>query len=251
MHTVKTVAAMAGVTIRTLHHYDRIGLLTPAATSPAGYRLYDDKDLARLQQILFFRELGFGLAEIATLISHPDFDRRQALIEHRRVLVAQRERLADLIASLDRTVEAIERGTSMDAQAMFDGFDSAQMEAYRREARERWGAELVDESHRRVAHDTKADWAALAAERDDISRQLAGLMDRDPADPAVQAQIDRHFRTIDGRFYDCSAEVYRGLGELYVDDARFSATYEVVRPGLARFMREAMRVYSDRLAPGP
>src|SRR5688572_26308475 len=134
-YTVKAVADIAGVSVRTLHHYDEIGLLKPAAHSAAGYRLYAERDLERLQQILFFKELGFDLREIKRVLSDPTFDRRRALTEHRALLLERQERLRRLIASVDRTLKAIKKGGDMNAQ-MFDGFDAAQ---YEDEARQRWG----------------------------------------------------------------------------------------------------------------
>jgi len=119
---------------------------------------------------------------------------------------------------------------------------------YREEARQRWGeSDAYRESERRTASYTKADWDAIEAESAEISRNLAALMDRPPADPAVQTWIARHHRQIDERFYRCSPEIYRGLADLYVDDQRFGDNIDRARPGLARFMREAMRVYADRL----
>ncbi len=246
-HTVKSVADLAGVSIRALHHYDRIGLLRPASVSRAGYRLYTDEDLERLQQVLFFRELGFSLRDIKDIIDRPDFDRKQALITHKALLQEKQQRLQRLIASVDRSIDALERGVAMEKDTMFDGFDASKMEEYREEARAKYGKEIVDESYRRVAHHTKDDWAKFKAESQSIVEALASLMERDPSDPAVQEQIDRHFRQINDHFYTPTPEVYRGLGDLYISDSRFTANYDTVRPGLAAFMREAMRVYADRL----
>ncbi len=132
----------------------------------------------------------------------------------------------------------------MDA-TMFDGFDAAQLEE---EARQRWGGTPEwKESQRRTKAYTKQDWAEIQREGGEIVQRLAALMDRGPADPEVQEWIGRHHRQINDRFYKCSAEVYRGLADLYVDDPRFTAFYDKVKPGLARFMREAMKVYSDSL----
>ena len=134
-YTVKVVAQIAGVSVRTLHHYDEIGLLKPASTSAAGYRLYADRDLQKLQQVLFFKELGFDLKEIKRILSDPHFDRADALKVHRKLLLERQERIRRLILSVDRTLKAIKRGKQMDAR-MFDGFDAAK---YEEEARQRWG----------------------------------------------------------------------------------------------------------------
>ena len=242
--TVKVVSKLAGVSVRTLHHYDEIGLLKPAGHSAAGYRLYAEKDLQRLQQVLFFKELGFDLKEIRKILSDPKFDRRRALVEHRKHLLERQERVRRLIKSVDRTLNAIEKGKPMNAQ-MFDGFDAAQ---YEQEARERWGGTPeFEESQRRTKGYGKADWDAIHREGREIIEGVVAAMDRGPADPEVQKWIGRHHRQINDRFYACSAGVYRGLGDLYIDDPRFTAYFDQFRPHLARFMRDAMRVYCDRL----
>ncbi len=249
-YTVKAVAQLAGVTVRTLHHYDQIGLLRPTSVSRAGYRLYTTADLERLQQVLFFRELGFGLEEIKRIVNSPDFDRRRALLSHRKMLLEKQKRLARLIESVDRTIEAIERSEELDEKEMFEGFeglDRKQLEEWRAEARQRWGADRVDESWRRASRFTKEDWEEIKRESQEINEGLAARTGRDPSDPEVQALIERHFRQIDERFYTVTPEIYRGLGDLYVNDPRFAANYERVKPGLARFMKEAMHVYADRL----
>ena len=247
-YTVKAVAEIAGISVRALHHYDDIGLFRPTSVSQSGYRLYSNADLERLQQVLFFRELGFGLEEIKAIVNSPTFDRKQALVSHRRLLVEKQKRLETLIRSVDRTVEAMERGTKMDEKEMFEGFDRKQLEEWREEARQRWGSENVDESWRRASKYTKEDWAEISRESQAINEGLAAMMDRNAGDPEVQALIGRHFRQIDERFYTVTPEVYRGLGELYVSDPRFTANYDSVKPGLARFMKEAMQIYADNLS---
>src|SRR3990170_4415689 len=143
-YTVKAVANMAGITIRTLHHYDRVGLLKPASVSPSGYRLYSEADLERLQQILFFRELGFGLGEIRAILDDPSFDRREALVTQKRLLIEKQRRLGSLVALIDVSIDAMERGTKLDKDTMFEGFDESKIKEYTEEARARWGSENVD-----------------------------------------------------------------------------------------------------------
>jgi hypothetical protein len=141
----------------------------------------------------------------------------------------------------------MERGIPMDEKTMFDGFDESTMEAYKEEARAKYGKEVVDESHRRTGKYTKADWATIQAEGNEIKEAIASRMDQGPADPEVQARVGQWFRVINDRFYTCTPEIFRGLGDLYVDDSRFAANYEKVRPGLAAFMRAAMHLYCDGL----
>jgi len=246
--TVKAVADLAGISIRALHHYDEIGLLKPAGQSASGYRLYSQQDLERLQQILFFRELGFGLKEIKEIIDSPGFDRRQALLAHRAALEQRRERIDRLISTIDRTLEGVDKEeTPMSREEMkelFDGFDPSE---YEDEARQRWGrTREFEESAARTGKYTKADWEKIKAEADGIYRNIADLMDRDPGDAAVQEWVGRWHQHINKWYYTCSLEVFRGLGEMYVQDERFTKNIDKTRPGLARFLRDAMRVYCDR-----
>lgn len=243
-YTVKAVAELAGISIRTLHHYDALGLLKPAQLSDSGYRLYSDRDLELLQQVLFFRELGFGLREIKEIIYRPGFDRRQALLDHKKLLLERQDRIGRLIRSVDRTLEAIEGGVNVEKKDMFDGFDQSQ---YEEEARQRWGhTEAYRESARRAGQYTKEDWAAIQQESLAIEQGLASLIDRDPADRDVQELVRRHHQQINDRFYACPVEMYRGLADMYVQDERFTGHYDKIRPGLAQFVHKAMHVYCDK-----
>lgn len=245
-YTVKAVADLAGVSVRTLHHYDEIGLLTPAGTTAAGYRQYSDADLERLQQVLFFKELGFELSAIKTILDRPGFDRRHALATHRELLLKKKRRLETLIRSVERTIDAYERGSEMDQQQMFEGFDEAQLQEWKEEAAERWGRERVEDSYRRWGRMSKEEQQALVQQGWEAEHALAAMMDLGPDHPDVQAQIAARRQAITDHFYECTLEIWRGLGEMYVADARFEARYEGVKPGLAAFLREAIRIYCDR-----
>ncbi|MBM3269201.1 MAG: MerR family transcriptional regulator [Candidatus Sericytochromatia bacterium] len=244
-YTVKRVADLAGVTVRTLHHYDRIGLLKPSAVSGAGYRLYGQADLARLQEILILRELDCDLARIRAILDAPAHDRRSALLQHRERLAARQDRIIGLIATLDRTIAAMEGGTEMSAEQLFEGFDDSR---YRAEAEQRWGKDVVADSYRRMERLSAQDRDAIKAEAEAIGTGFAGLVGRDPADPEVQAVAARHHAWVN-RFWDCSPEAFRNLGQMYVDDARFTATYDRIRPGLAVFVRDAMAAFADAFRP--
>jgi MerR family transcriptional regulator, thiopeptide resistance regulator len=241
-HTVKAAAHIAGVSVRTLHHYDQIGLLKPAAHSSAGYRLYDDRDLQRLQQVLFFKELGFDLKEVKRILSDPSFDHRAALVRHRKLLLERQERLGRLIKAVDHSLAALKKGKPMDTK-MFDGFDAAQ---YEEEARQRWGhTDAWKQSQDRWKKLTKQDLADIQQEGKSVIDGLVALSDESPADPRVQALVARHHRQINDRFYTCPVEILRQLGEAYVDDPRFAAFYDQFQTGLATFLRDAIRVYCD------
>jgi DNA-binding transcriptional MerR regulator len=249
--TVSQVARLAGVSVRALHHYDEIGLLKPSGRSEAGYRLYEQPDLQRLQQVLFFKELGFGLEEITRLVQDPAFDLRAALMMQRQLLSDRATRVHALIRAVDAALESLETGTTMTKEEMFEVFGDFDPSKHEDEARERWGdTDAFKESARRTARYTKKDWEQIKAEGDQLQRDLAAQLEagRAPTDPAVMELAERHRGYIARWFYPCSHELHRGLGELYVNDPRFTANIDRVRPGLAEFTREAFRANAERAA---
>ncbi|MDA8344229.1 MAG: MerR family transcriptional regulator [Thermaerobacter sp.] len=188
-YTVKMLADLAGVSVRTLHHYDAIGLVRPDERTGAGYRVYHRGDLERLQQVLFFKELGLGLGEIKEVLDQPDFDRRQALLGHKELLRRRKERIERLIRAVDRTLQSMEEGTAVEEKVMFDGFDSAQ---YEEEVRRRWGhTAAYKESQERMKDYTQADFEAIQREQTEILKAIAALADKPPDDPEVLAEIRR------------------------------------------------------------
>jgi MerR family transcriptional regulator, multidrug-efflux activator len=250
-YTVKQVAELAGISVRTLHHYDRIGLLKPSASTDAGYRIYERPEIERLQQILFFRELGFELRKIGEILDHPEFDRRRALLAHRELLNEERDRLGRLIGTLDTTIERLERDEMMSDNAMFSGFDRDRIEdqisRYHDEAVERYGEEVVAESEHRVR--SLSDEALSRAEKEniEINMNLAAIAGAHPPDsPEAQREIERWFNFLNENFGAYTPEAFAGLGELYVADERFTAHYEAIQPGLARFIRDSMRIFAER-----
>src|SRR5438132_1379631 len=190
-HTVGDVARIARVSVRALHHYDAIGLLVPSTRTDAGYRLYGDADLERLQQILFYRELGFPLEDIAQLLRDPKLDRKQALFVQRALLVEKRDRADAMITLVDRTLEALEKGETMSHEAMFEGFDP---EAHEAEAKEKWGdTPQYAESKRRTKRYRAEDWAAIKAEAKEIGEAYGRAMDAgaSPRDPIAMDVAER------------------------------------------------------------
>jgi DNA-binding transcriptional MerR regulator len=243
--TIDEVARLAGVTSRTLRHYDAIGLLHPAGVAAGGRRLYGRAELERLQEVLVLRELGVDLAAIGEILA--DGDRVEHLRAHLARLEGERDRFDRLAAAVRHTIETLEEGTEMAAKDLYRGFDNSQ---YEKEARARWGDAVVERSN--------ASWAALGpegrerfwAENRETTLALAAAMTGDiPAhDPRTQALVDRHYAHT-CVFWTPDAESYAALGRMYVEDARFTATYDAVAPGLARYLRDAMAVYArERLA---
>ncbi len=247
--TVSEVARLTGVSVRTLHHYDQIGLLRPSARSDAGYRLYSPADLERLQQVLFFRELEFPLDQVTRIVTDREFDVGAALRTQRQLLAAKAVRLTALIRAVDAALARLEKGEPMtpaELTALFEGFDPAR---YEDEAQERWGqTEAYRESKRRTAGYTQRDWEAIKKEADEIYRRLAALLEAGvPAtDPAALDAAEAHRLHIDRWFYPCARALHRGLGELYVSDPRFTANIDRWRPGLAAYARAAFHANAER-----
>ncbi|HET6582951.1 MAG TPA: MerR family transcriptional regulator [Nannocystaceae bacterium] len=237
--TVSQVARATGISVRTLHHYDEIGLVRPSGRSGAGYRLYAPADLERLQRVLFYRELSMPLEEIARILDDATVDVREALRTQRQMLIDGIERSRALVAAVDAAIARIDRGEAMttedEIRAAFGEFDPTKYEA---EARERWGdTPAFAESQRRTKRYTKDDWQLIRREGDEIYSRLAALLElgTPPSDAAAMDAAEAHRRHIDRWFYPCSRAMHRGLGEMYVQDSRFQATLDGIREGLAAY----------------
>lgn len=249
--TVGEVARLAGISPRTLRHYDRIGLLSPARRSRGGYRLYGDDDLVTLQQVLFFRELGFPLRDISRIMHDRSFDRLDALRLQRKMLKDRVAQLDRMITAVDRAIDGLEKGTTMDRSRLFEAFGDFDPSRYEEEVRKRWGqTDPYQESARRTARYTREDWQAVKEEGDRINEEMARLLEEgvQPVDPRATDVAERHRLMIDRWFYPCSHAMHVGLGRMYVSDPRFAETYEKVRIGLARFLCEAIQANAERHA---
>jgi DNA-binding transcriptional MerR regulator len=237
---------MAQVSVRTLHHYDQIGLLRPRQRSEANYRLYAEEDLLQLQQILFYRELGFPLDQIGRILADPAFDRVEALHDHRARLEKEAERILTLLTTVDRTILRLtEKNAMLTDDELYAGLGKEKGERYEREAMQQYDPKVVAETNRKIRQMSKEEWAAVRREGDEVSKLLASLMDQDPASPAVQAAVARHHAWIE-IFFPASAELYRGLAAGYASNEEFRATYDKYRPGLADFMQTTMDIYAAR-----
>ncbi|GHB49747.1 HTH-type transcriptional activator TipA [Streptomyces viridiviolaceus] len=248
-YSVGQVAGFAGVTVRTLHHYDDVGLLTPSERSHVGHRRYSDADLDRLQQILFYRELGFPLDEVAVLLDDPDADPRAHLRRQHELLTARIEKLRKMAAAVEHAMEARSMGINLTPEEKFEVFGDHDPDQYEDEVRERWGnTDAYRLSRQRTAACTKDDFKRLTAEFDAIHRRMADLMaDGIPADSEeAMDTAEEHRRFISGSYYDCGHEMHTCLGEMYVADPRFTATYDKIRPGLAVYLRDAIAANADR-----
>ncbi|AZQ72813.1 MULTISPECIES: MerR family transcriptional regulator [Streptomyces] len=241
-YSVGQVAALAGVTVRTLHHYDEIGLL-PSGRSHAGHREYEDADLDRLQQILFYRELGFPLEEVAALLDDPDADPAEHLRRQHELLTGRIDRLQRMAAAVEHAMEARKMGIKLTPEEKFEVFGDFDPDTHAAEAERRWGGtDPYKESQRRAAAYTKEDWLRIKAAADGLNARVAALMESGAAPESEEAMdlAEEHRRQIGESFYDCSYEIHAGLAEMYVADERFAATYESIRPGMAAFLRDAI-----------
>lgn len=240
--TVGQLARLANVTVRTLHHYDAIGLLAPSERSGAGYRRYTAADLARLRDVLGYRELGFGLDEIATIVETPGADALVHLRRQRALLRGRIDRLEAMVAAIDLELEADQMGIRLTPEERFEVFGDADPAQYEAETRKRWGdTDAYRESQRRAASYDKQDWLRIRAESEAIERGLANALAEGVAPDAAQAMdaVEAHRLHIDRWFYAISPELHADMTRMYVDDARFTAHYERIAPGLAAFVHEA------------
>jgi len=243
------VVDLSGVTIRTLHHYDEIGLLSPSGRSAAGYRIYEDSDLERLQRILFYRELGFTLDEIATIVDDPRTDALGHLRRQRKLLTERRDRLGAMVDAIDYEMETRTMDIPLTPEERLEVFGEFRPEDHAEEAEQRWGeTEPYKESQRRVSSYTKEDWQRLKAEGEEVQGRLAAALDAGlPADSEeAMAAVEAHRQHISRWFYECTYEIHRGLAEMYVSDQRFRSHYDTQAPGLADFIRDAALANADR-----
>jgi DNA-binding transcriptional MerR regulator len=246
--TVGEVAALAGVTVRALHHYDRIGLLAPSGRSASGYRLYSEADLDRLHSVLLYRELGFSLEDVAALLDD-DADPEAHLRRQHQLLRDRLDRTRAMVAAVEKEMEARIMGVPLTPEEKFEVFGDFDPDQYEEEVQERWGeTDAYQESKRRTSSYRKEDWQRIKAEQEDIgNRFVAALQSGVPADSEQAMDIaEAHRQSITRNFYECSPEMAAGLGRMYVEDERFTATYEAMAPGLAQYVSTAVQANAAR-----
>ncbi|WP_030199654.1 MerR family transcriptional regulator [Streptomyces sp. NRRL S-87] len=248
-YSVGQVAGFAGVTVRTLHHYDEIGLLSPSGRNHAGHRRYDDADLERLQQVLFYRELGFPLEEVAVLLDDPDTDPHEHLRRQHALLTGRIDRLQQMAKAVEQAMEARRMSINLTPEERFEVFGDQDPEQYADEAEQRWGGtDAYKESARRTATYTKEDWLRIRAEGDALNGRLLALMEAgEPADSeAAMDAAEEHRAQMSRNFYDCPHAMHRCLGEMYVADVRFTENIDKAGPGLAAYLSAAIVANAER-----
>lgn len=247
--TVGEVARLARVSVRTLHHYDAIGLLTPGRRGENGYRRYRAGDLRRLQRILAYRALGFELDAIRAMLDDPSDDEVTHLRRQKALLDARLERLTAMRRALERTLEARQMGIELNPEEMLEVFGDADPTAYAAEAEERWGdTEAYRESQRRARRYDKEAWVRIRDEMEAVEQRFAELLQAGvPADdPRAMAAADAHRQHISRWFYDCGTEMHVGLADMYQADPRFRRHYEDRAAGLAAYVAAAIRANAER-----
>lgn len=236
---VKEVADLVGISVRALHHYDEIGLLVPEKTTEAGYRIYSDENLGLLQQILFFKELGFPLKKIKEIIDSPSFEHQEALELQHKMLLEKKSRLEKMIATIEKTMKHAKGEIPMSIQEKFEGFDFSS-NPYEQEAREKWGDKAVDEANEKAKTMTSSDQERF----NEIYRNLATLRHLSPDSKEAQEGIKEWYLYLN-RIGSFTPEAFKGLGQMYVEDERFTKNIDKFGDGLALFMRDAMGIYAD------
>jgi DNA-binding transcriptional MerR regulator len=242
-YTVKQLADLAGVSVRTLHYYDALGLLKPQARSANRYRRYGEDDALRLQQILFFRELGLGLEEIGRIVASPDFDVLAALEGHRILLGKRAARTRELIRTVDKTIRKMKGEIEMDIKEYYQGLNNEEVESYRKEARERWGEKTIADSEARVVKMGKEKFAALQMEGGAIFKAISEHTGKGASSKEVQALV-AEWRNWLENFAHYSDEAVLGLGKAYSQDPRFAKFFEKYGKDFPAFFTRAIEYYS-------
>lgn len=248
MCMINEISKLTGVSIRMLHHYDKIGLLVPSKRTDANYRMYSDEDVAKLYQILLFKELEFSLQEIKTILQDENFDREKALKEQRNLIIKKKNRLEKIIESIDDTINNF--GGNVMNKNNFKAFDYEDIkkheEKYKQETERKYGkTDAYKESKEKTSKYSKNDWENIMGEAESIYVELSKLMDKEPSDEQVQLLVEKWRNHITENFYNCTIEIFRGLALMYVADERFTKNIDKYGEGLAQFLSDAMNIYCD------
>ncbi|MBK7455794.1 MAG: MerR family transcriptional regulator [Anaerolineales bacterium] len=245
MFTVKQLSKMAGVTPRTLHHYDDIGLLKPSRVGDNGYRYYGEESLLKLQQILFYRELDFPLDDIKKIMGRHDFDVLNALQNHKDALLKQVARMNHLLTTVDNTIQHLKGEKNMDPKGLFEGFSEEEQEKYALEAEKIYDPETVRESNRKWKGYSAGKKEAIMAEGRQVYEDMIAAMPKGISSAEVQAIVERWRNHMD-YFWTPDLDQLLGLVNGYNADPRFKANFDKMHPQLAQFMRDAVKVYVEK-----
>lgn len=248
-YTVQSLAKLAGVSSRTLRYYDEIDILKPARINSSGYRIYGEDEVNRLQQILFYRELGVNLEMIKTIIMSPSFDVKEALQDHRQKLLTKRKQLDMLIQNVEKTIATSEGRMNMSNQEKFKGFKQSKIEEnekkYGKEVREKYGDDAVNQSNAKLMNMTEEEYEKVTELEQEVRKTLAeAYKTGDPASVVAQKSADLHKQWLSHYWGTYTKEAHANLAQMYVDDERFTAYYDKEQPGTAEFLRDAIHIYT-------
>ena len=248
-YTVQKLSNLAGISTRTLRYYDEIGILKPARINSSGYRIYGETEINRLQQILFYRELGLSLDSIKDIVTSPSFNGADALKEHHENLLEKRKQLDLLIANVEKSIASAEGRIKMGDKEKFEGFKQKMIDEnekkYGKEIRKKYGNDTVDKSNKKLRGMTQEQYDEMTKLGEEINKVLAeAFKTGDPAGELAQRAAQLHKKWLTFSWSEYSKEAHAGLAQMYVDDERFTAYYDKDQPGTAKFLRDAILIYT-------
>jgi MerR family transcriptional regulator, thiopeptide resistance regulator len=248
-YSIQKLSQLAGVSTRTLRYYDEIDLLKPARINSSGYRIYGTKEVDRLQQILFYKQLGFELQIIKKLLLSPQFDPLTALKQHHKKLLKEKEHIDALIETVEKTIANKEGRIQMNDQEKFNGFKQKLIQEnedkFGKETREKYGEETVNQSNQKMMRMSEEQYQNFVKLGDEILHTLKeAFPSKDPASELAQKAADLHRQWLEYTWKQYSKEAHRGLAQMYMDDERFKAYYDQVESGLAQFLKDAIFIYT-------
>jgi DNA-binding transcriptional MerR regulator len=246
LYNVKNLSKLAGVSVRTLHIYDKMGLLKPAFRTESQYRVYGENELLRLQQILFYRELDLPLKEISEIINKPDFKILSALELHKNALEAKKEKMDLMLNTIEKTIFKLKNNIEMKHEELYEGISNEQAATFRNEAIEKWGKETIEKSEEQLYKLSKSEMEKLKTDFMAVNKELSKCFIQNPESREVQLLVSKHYQFI-CKFWGSkpSKEAYIGLGEMYIADDRYTTIENKPSPEFAKFMCEAMAIYAN------
>lgn len=250
-YTILKLAKIANTSTRTLRYYDEINILKPKRINSSGYRIYGSEEVDRLQQILFYRQFGLELTEIKDILNNKEFNKINALSEHKKRLYEKREQIDILIKNIEKTIAASEGGTIMSDNEKFEGFKQKLIdeneEKYGEEIRAKYGNDTIEKSNQKVKNMTKEESEKISALAQDMSKTLIeAIKTGDPAGQMAQKAVQMHKEWLCFYWDTYTKEAHAALGQMYVDDKRFKKYYDDIYPGCAEFLRDAIIVYANK-----
>ncbi|MCX8074797.1 MAG: MerR family transcriptional regulator [Clostridia bacterium] len=246
-YIINKVSKISGVTIRTLQYYDKIGLLNPSEKTDSGYRIYNENDIEKLVQILFFKELGFRLHEIIKIVNSPKYNVKEAMSNQKQMLVVQRDRLNNMINIIEGYLNGKEMNLDMSIENKFKVMSKKEIDELQKqyvdEVNQKYDKDVVSECNKKVASYDNNKWKQVQEDSGKILIEIVENMDKPVEDPKIQNLVDAYRQHITDNFYNCTIEIFAGLGQMYLQDERFTKFYENIKEGLAEYLSKAIEYY--------